>query len=358
MGAQALREHQAWPRIAVPVVAALKDLGVVVGSGMQGKLQHQQRLVELLRRDNLVGRLGLPFGKRERLVASSAIPAGLHGCAAQPPDSDTLDTARKHVLFALHRGSRFCQLPLFFTIAVNSWRADPGAVWVWKAVESARLIGRSLGRQAFAATWAARTQGPIGGLKVALSWAEMELRGTFLWSHEEGPCILEATRHKLRSFVLKAIRRRDLGKAARRKEQQGLQECADVDDCRRILKRLPAQGLQEATRAVATGDVVTRSQSRFWQGHDGSCHCGGGKETVKHFLWSCPFTWAARDSMGETLAACTASLPFRQSWASRRGMTSCASGGTTGKVSRTAQAPGRQIKSGLTPPVSIRAMEP
>ena len=39
-GTLALREHQAWPRIAVPVVAALKDLGVVVGAGVQGKLQH------------------------------------------------------------------------------------------------------------------------------------------------------------------------------------------------------------------------------------------------------------------------------------------------------------------------------
>ena len=201
-----MREHLAWPRIAVPVVAALKDLGVVIGTGVQGKVQHQQRLLELFRRSNLVGRLGLPLGKRERLVASSAIPAGLHGCAAQPPDSDTLDAARKHVLYALHRGSRFCQLPLFFTIAVDSWRADPAAVWVWKAVEAARLIGRSLGRQALAAILAARTQGPIGGLKVALAWAALELRGTILWGQEEGPCILEATRYQLRSFVLKSTR--------------------------------------------------------------------------------------------------------------------------------------------------------
>ena len=259
---------------------------MVIGSGVQGKTQHQQRLLELFRMTNLVARLGLPFGKRERLVANSAIPAGLHGCAAQPPDSDTLDAARKHVLFALHRGSRFCQLPLFFTIAVNSWRADPGAVWVWKAVESARLIGRSLGRQALAATLAARTQGPIGGLKIALAWAALELRGTSLWSQVEGPCTLEATRYQLRSFVLQAIRRRDLGKAGTRKEQQGLQQGADVDECRRILKRLPTQGLQEAARAVATGDVVTRSQSRFWQGHDGTCHCAVASAEASWPPWS------------------------------------------------------------------------
>jgi hypothetical protein len=145
--AQALKEHKSWPRIAVPVVASLKDLGVVIGGGTPGKLQHQQRLMELFKRCKLVGRLGLPMGRRERLVASSAIPAGLHGCASQPPDSDTLDAARRHVHFALHRGSRFCQLPLFFAVGVDTWRADPGAVWVWKAVEVARLLG--LGESSF-----------------------------------------------------------------------------------------------------------------------------------------------------------------------------------------------------------------
>ena len=76
-------------------------------------------------------------------------------------------------------------------------------------------------------------------------------------------CLLDSTRHKLLCFVLKAIRNRDLSKASKRKEQQGLLRGADVEECRRILKRLPLQGLQEAARAVATGDVVTRSQSRF-----------------------------------------------------------------------------------------------
>jgi hypothetical protein len=178
-----------------------------------------------------VGRLGLPRGKRERLVASSAIPAGLHGCAAQPPDSDTLDAARRHVLFALHRGSRFCQLPLFFAVGVDSWRADPGAVWVWKAVEVLRLLGNSLGRAAFAATLAARTEGPIAGAKATLAWAGLELRGTTLWNlgAEEGVCVLGSTKHKLLGFVLKAIRARDLSRASKSKEQQGLLQGADVD---------------------------------------------------------------------------------------------------------------------------------
>ena len=91
-----------------------------------------------------MAKIGIPFVQRERLVAGSALPAGLYGCASQPPDADTIDVARRHVMHALHRGSRFCQAGLFFTIAVQSWRADPAAVWLCKAVEAARLIGRAL----------------------------------------------------------------------------------------------------------------------------------------------------------------------------------------------------------------------
>jgi hypothetical protein len=59
--AEALREHHSWPRIAMPVVASLKDLGVVIGGGTPGKVQHQQRLLELFKRGKLVGRLGLSW---------------------------------------------------------------------------------------------------------------------------------------------------------------------------------------------------------------------------------------------------------------------------------------------------------
>ena len=253
------------------------------------------------------------MGRRERLVASSAIPAGLYGCAAQPPDADTLDAARRHVLFALHRGSRFCQLPLFFAVGVDTWRADPGAAWVWKAVEAARLLGNNMGKAAFIATLAARTDGPIAGVKATLAWAELELKGLMLCSlgSEAGLCVLGSTKHALSGVVLKAIRARDLARASRRCEQQGLALGADVDECRRMLKRLPLQGLQEAARSVATGDVVTRSQSRFWQGHDGNCLCGGGKETVKHFLWNCPFTWVARNNAGASLESLASLPPFQ-----------------------------------------------
>ncbi len=91
-------------------------------------------------------------------------------------------------------------------------------------------------------------------------------------------------RCELKTFVLAGIRHRDPAKASRRQDQGGL-GAADVAEGRCMLRALPVQGLQEAARAVATGVVVTRGQSRHWQKHDGGCHCGARKETVRHFLW-------------------------------------------------------------------------
>ena len=61
---QALVDHQNWPRIAVPVVESLKDLGVAIGSGAAGKLQHQQRLLQVGQRSGPVrGEAGAARGQ-------------------------------------------------------------------------------------------------------------------------------------------------------------------------------------------------------------------------------------------------------------------------------------------------------
>ena len=128
-------------------------------------------------------------------------------------------------------------------------------------------------------------------------------------------------RCELKAFLLAGIRRPDLAKASRRQDQAGL-GAADVAECKRVLRALPVQGLQEAARAVATGDVVTRGQSRHCQKHDGGCHCGSKKETVRLFLWSCRHTWAARSSTGGRPSAellPTSELPWQWSGSSSCG---------------------------------------
>ena len=54
-----------------------------------------------------MAKIGIPFVQRERLVAGSALPAGLYGCTSQPPDADTIDVARRHVMHALHKRLAF-----------------------------------------------------------------------------------------------------------------------------------------------------------------------------------------------------------------------------------------------------------
>ena len=71
-----------------------------------------------------IARLGLPRAKLARLVAGSALTAGLYGTAAHVHDKDLLPTMRR-VMHALYRGSRFAQVRLFMHSVLPCNGADP-----------------------------------------------------------------------------------------------------------------------------------------------------------------------------------------------------------------------------------------
>ncbi len=79
-------------------------------------------------------------------------------------------------------------------------------------MEAARLLANNVGRAAFSATLACRTEGPIAGIKATLAWAELELKDMTLckMGSDTGLCVMGATKYALRGVVLKAIRARDL----------------------------------------------------------------------------------------------------------------------------------------------------
>ena len=68
-----------------------------------------------------IARLGLPRPKLARLVAGSALAAGLYGTAAHVHDQDLLPTIWRWVMHALYKGSRFAQVQLFARQTRGGW---------------------------------------------------------------------------------------------------------------------------------------------------------------------------------------------------------------------------------------------
>ena len=65
------------PPLVVPVVSTLKDLGVAQGPGKAGKDLQAKRAQEAFKRLSWIARAAVARVKRARLVASSALTAGL-----------------------------------------------------------------------------------------------------------------------------------------------------------------------------------------------------------------------------------------------------------------------------------------
>ena len=65
------------PPLVVPVVASLKDLGVAQGPGKAGKDLQAKRLQEAFKRLGWIARAAVTRARRARLVAGSALAAGL-----------------------------------------------------------------------------------------------------------------------------------------------------------------------------------------------------------------------------------------------------------------------------------------
>ena len=134
----------------LPVVPALKDLGVAQGVGRHGKELQASRAKVAFDRLSLVGRLGVSRAKLGLLAGNSALTAGLFGGAAHVYDADFLQTLRRWVLHATYRGSRFAQVRLFMHLVLPCKAADPVRVALRKGWECCALVRRMWGDAVFA----------------------------------------------------------------------------------------------------------------------------------------------------------------------------------------------------------------
>ena len=83
------------PQLQLPVLEALKDLGVAHGLGRHAKDLHAAGTRTAFVRLQWVARLGLPRRALCRLVGGSALTAGVHGAASHVCNSDTLLALRR-----------------------------------------------------------------------------------------------------------------------------------------------------------------------------------------------------------------------------------------------------------------------
>ena len=96
---------QRGPPLELPVLPALKDLGVAQGEGKPAKDLQAARAKIAFERLGWIGKLGLSRAQLARLAAASALTAGLYGAAAHVYDKDFLPAMRRWVMHAVYRGS-------------------------------------------------------------------------------------------------------------------------------------------------------------------------------------------------------------------------------------------------------------
>ena len=163
----------------LPVVQALKDLGVAQGGGRAGKELQAARAKVAFDRLAWIGRLGLPRLKLALLAAASGLTAGMCGAAAHVYDHDFLPTLRRWVMHATYRGSRFGQLRLYMHLVLPCRALDPLGVALRKVWELCSMVRRLWGGLAFDEVWSRTSQdGPLLSFKRLLQ--EQGLEESFL----------------------------------------------------------------------------------------------------------------------------------------------------------------------------------
>ena len=288
---------QRGPALELPVVDALKDLGVAQGVGRAGKELQADRAKVAFARLAWVARLGLPKVKLALLAGASALAAGMFGAAAHVYDGDFLPAARRWVMHAVHRGSRFAQVRLHVHLVLPTKAADPHRIALRKGWACCSLARRLWGEELFSRIWALTARdGPLLSFKKLL--AEHGIEHSFMAGGPEW-----SAKHSAHKRLDAALEQTDLAWVGRRR--QGFTDAANIDvkATRALADRMEAGGFREAYQSATVGDVVVRDITKHWHHHDGACLCGLAAETVQHVWWQCPRCQGDRLGTGRCGAA-------------------------------------------------------
>ena len=252
------------PQFALPIVAALKDLGVAQGFGKPAKELQAARSKTAFSRLELVARLGLPRKALSRLVSASSLVAGMYGSACHVYDSDFLSSLRNWVMHALYRGSRFAQVRLFMHLVLPSPLADPWQVALRKGWAACELVRQEWGEEVFWRVWDRSTKdGPLCSFKQLLAQLPQPQQPLFQPRLPLRPAVGHSLADSFRAggpfwrnrgsavqVLTKALQVHDLEWVGR--HRSGLQAAGQIDVglARRLSLKLPVKGMREASESV------------------------------------------------------------------------------------------------------------
>ena len=278
---------------------ALKDLGVIQGSGPAESEAAMARWATACNRLAKITKLSMPMQAKGRFAAAAALSAGVFGTSCREQPDRVMESMRRWVRHAVWQGGPAADYRILLWMGAVPVKADPVVAVLLAAARTVSLLVQDGHFAMHQLEWlwlAADKCNPVAALRKALERAGV--RGNLrrwqageavleqpLQAHEQlrNCWLMEAQRHQDTSRV--AACRPKLRLASHTVQWQWLQ--MQLGHLKLTADRMAA------LVGVIAGDAVPELTAAKWNGGNGCCACGA-PEDLRHRWWHCPRRHALR----------------------------------------------------------------
>ena len=278
---------------------ALKDLGVVQGSGPAESAAAMARWSTACNRLAKVAKLSVPMSAKGRFAAAAALSAGVYGTSCREQPDHVMETMRRWVRHAVWQGGPAADYRILLWMGAVPVKADPVAAVLLAAARTVSLLVQDGHFTIHQLEWlwlAADRCNPVAALRKALQRAGV-LGNLLRW--QAGEAVLEQplqAHEQLRNcWLLEAQKQQDIRRVvACRPKLKLAGQTVQWQWLRLQLGRLKlAADRLAALVGVIAGDAVPELTAAKWNGGNGLCACGA-PEDLRHRWWHCPRRQALR----------------------------------------------------------------
>jgi len=272
---------------------ALKDLGVVQGTGVAERKAAMARWSTACGRLTKIAKLSVPMAEKCHFAAASALAAGVFGTSCREQPDYVVDAMRRWVRHAVWHGGPAADYRILLWTGVVPARADPVTAVLLAAARTVSLLVQDGHFSINQLEWlwlAGDSCNPVAALRKALQRAGVagDLR---CW--RSGGSVLEqplAAYERVRNdWLREAQRRQDMGNVVAGRPKFKL--VGQPVRWEGILAQLGRLKLTADRRAaligVMAGDAVSERMAARWNKGPGLCACGA-PEDLTHRWWHCP----------------------------------------------------------------------